>query len=167
MTVMGEAAPGVWAEEFERSGRVVFPQRRRRIWVRLGLMLLAGLYGAGTMSDAFGDAGGGGLFAMIYFALYAAVAVFFGWQLVTRRPVLTVDRTGIRYGRRKPGLAWEDVATIGFVSGGPKIMRTLPVIPQSVWANPLNVQQDNVKDLQAFAGWLTEVLARRRSAVQE
>jgi hypothetical protein len=28
------------------------------------------------------------------------------------------------------------------------------------------VQQDSVKDLSAFAGWLTEVLKQRRSEVQ-
>jgi hypothetical protein len=119
MAVMGDATPEVWAEELERNGRVVFPQRRRRIVFRLAVGLLLGLncvFGSG--SGALDDPGiVGTIFVGIVLAALLVFIGFWGRQLITRRPELTVDQVGIRSGRRKPGLTWSEVATVGFVSG--------------------------------------------------
>ncbi|WP_132194541.1 MULTISPECIES: hypothetical protein [Kribbella] len=79
--------------------------------------------------------------------------------VITLRPMLIIDQTGIRLGQRQ--LAWGEVGEVGVITGW-QTLRSLPVIPRDERAKSLSVPQDNVKDLEVFAGWLGEVLAQQR-----
>lgn len=161
MPSMGDAGPDTWTDELQRTGQVVFPQRRRRVAIRLGIMVLFAVNL--VLSDARRaldqDGVGWTLLAALLCAISLVVVAGSLWPMITRRPVLRVDQTGIRLGRRE--LAWDEVREVGVITGW-QVLRSLPVIPRNAWAESLSVQQDNVKDLEIFAGWLTEVLAQRR-----
>jgi hypothetical protein len=161
--VMGEASAEVWTNEFRRTGRVVFPVRRRPVVVRLVLIVVLGT-GGPVMSLGDWHARGGLRLAFVVLGL-ASYGIFAGvmvWQLITQRPTLTVDDEGIRLGRKR-FMAWTDVGTIG-IPTGPKFFMFVPVLQRDIWAKELRIPQDNVKDIPAFAAWLTEVLAERRRA---
>lgn len=87
---------------------------------------------------------------------------FFVWQLVTQRPAVTVDREGIRRGRRK-FMPWTEIGAIGLATG-PVWGRTLPIIPKDVWAKDLTLHQQNIRDLPAFRRWLETLLEEHRQS---
>lgn len=83
------------------------------------------------------------------------------WQLVTQRPYLVVDRTGIHQGRRF--MPWADIGSTGLITGsGP--FRRLPIHPENVWAKDFVVSRQHVNDLQTFRTWLEELLEEQRRA---
>jgi len=159
MAVMGDASAEVWAEELRRTGRVVFPQRPRAIAFRVVLFVLPCVMAAKTFPDMRAE---GGFARSLGFLLVSLVIAGLGhlvWQASTRRPVLTVDREGIRFGRKfRP---WTEIGAIG-IPHGHGFARTLPIIPADVWAKDLTLRQDNVRDVLAFAHWLEEVLKEQR-----
>ena len=113
MVAMGEAGPSDWAEELERTGQVQFPWRSSRGWLPMAFVTVIGVQGYfGSAREMLSD-DGWFIFGVIYWIGLLAMAVWCAWRLTTRQPVLTVDRTGIRYGDRKPGLLWSDVSSIG------------------------------------------------------
>jgi hypothetical protein len=83
-----------------------------------------------------------------------AITSWYGWQLITRRPILTVNHHGIRVGRRF--LPWAEVRTIGMPYGVP-FNQTLTIHPKTRTHKRLNIEQLTVKDLRALARWLYEV----------
>jgi hypothetical protein len=121
----------------------------------------------GLTSQMFDDAvdPGWSAFTLVYAPVTVGVIGFLLWQLITQRPVLTVDQDGIRLGTRKRRLRWSEIGTVGFVSGT-KGLQSLPVIPNDAWAKGFDIRQDNVKDLAAFAGWLAELIDQRRTEVR-
>jgi hypothetical protein len=163
MPPMGDAGPDVWTDELQRTGQVVFPQRRRRAAIMLAIMLLFALNL--VLSDARRaldqDEAGWRLLGVFLCAISVVVVAGSLWPVITLRPVLTVDQRGIRRGRRE--LAWDQVGAVGEITGW-QVLRSLAVVPQDVWAKSLSVSQDNVKDLEVFAGWLSEVLEQRRQS---
>jgi hypothetical protein len=125
-----------WTAELERTGSVVFPQRRRRLWVRLAVIVL---YSANTLWSIVDDvrqnelASVNGFLDVFTMALVLSVAGFTVWQIVTRRPTLIVDRDGIHKGRRKRGLAWNEIVGVGEPTGIAGA-RSLPILPQDRWS---------------------------------
>ncbi|MFG1817138.1 hypothetical protein ACGFIF_25500 [Kribbella sp. NPDC049174] len=156
---MGEASPEVWAEELRRAGRVVFPQRRRALTFKVVITVLPCATTGTSFTSVVED---GGVARLLAFALVASVVGclgFIGWQAITRRPMVTVDRQGIRSGRKF--MAWTDVGSIG-IPHGLGFAQTLPIIPADVWAKDLTLSQENVRDVLAFARWLEDVLNEQR-----
>jgi len=163
---MGDAGAAVWSAELERTGRVVFPQRTRRVLFRLVFVVVLGLkavaepvwrmfHDSENWWDIVGLIAGGGFLVM---------AIACVWQLVTRRPVLTVDPEGIRLGRRaKHALPWSQIGSIG-TPAGPSLVRTLAIQPTDRWANPLTVGKDHVLDLAEFSHWLQTLHARHHES---
>jgi hypothetical protein len=155
---MGEASPEAWTEEFRRTGRVVFPARRRPAIVRLLIVVVVfGVNPAVSLAINLHDGRGEVVLRLVSFAFSLILIGFCIWQLVTRRPVLIVDQDGIRFGRKK-FMPWTDLGTIG-TPHGPRFFRMLPLIPNDVWAEHLRLTQDNVKDIPAFAQWLKDLRA--------
>ena len=159
MAVMGEAPPEAWAEEFRRTGRVVFPLRRRSLVMDLAqppfVVALVGFQLPRAL-DA------GGAMRISYLVLVAALPLAIGfsvWQLVTQRPALTVDHEGIRF--RRKFMPWSEIGAIG-IATGPVWFGTMPIIPKDVWAKDLRLYQRNVRDLPAFRRWLETLLDEHR-----
>jgi hypothetical protein len=152
MAAMGENPPEHWSDEFRRTGRVVFPLRRKPMIWNLALLLPSAVAFVIWLPDAL-DANGAERGAALAWMLLLLIAVgFFVWQIVTQRPAVTVDREGIRRGRRK-FMSWAEIGAIGIASG-PMFGRTLPIIPKDVWAKDLILHQQNIRDLPAFRRWL-------------
>ncbi len=160
---MGEETADVWTDEFRRAGRVVFQVRRRPVLIRLVVVLLVGGYQLSSVIDSLDASTTELILRLLNFSCILFVVGFFGWQLVTRRPVLTVDHEGIHLGR-KGFMAWTDIGSIALPTGT-TIYRNVPVLPSDVWSKELRLPRDNVKDLPVLATWLTEILEEhRRSA---
>ncbi|MEI8410281.1 MULTISPECIES: hypothetical protein [unclassified Kribbella] len=163
MAVMGDQSAEVWAEELRRTGRVVFPVRRRPALIRLAAVVL--LFGGSQVSSLIDLPDAGKAEVILTLLGLSAVLCLVGmcvWQLITRRPVVIVDGEGIRTGR-KAFIAWTELGTIG-TPGGPAPLMTVPLIPNNVWAKHLAVPRDNVKDLPALATWLTALLDSHRNS---
>jgi len=164
MAVMGERLPEAWMVEMHRNGRVEFPLRRRSMVLPPTLFVLPlTLASAGQIPEKL-DSGWrflGYLTIAVYVSLWAAGV----WQLITQRPVVVVDRTGIHHGRRR-FMAWSEIGWIGFVSG-PKVARQFSVMPKDVWAKSLVLNRQHVNDLQTFRTWLEGLLDEYRQAAQD
>ncbi|MFG1817139.1 hypothetical protein ACGFIF_25505 [Kribbella sp. NPDC049174] len=137
----------VWTDELRRTGRVVFPVRRLTVVVRcfvpavaIGVLTVVSLnqeLTLGTPETVQLVAG------IVIVAALVGVGV---WQLATGRPAITIDREGIRAGRRKL-IPWNEIGPIPAPHAqGP--LTTLQV------HRKLTITRDNVRDIQAFALWL-------------
>jgi hypothetical protein len=148
-----------WTAELERSGRVVFPRRRIRMLWRLAVFAIVITQNAASLIWRREDISGPlvTMNAILLPVLLALTGLLF-WEFVTRRPLLTVDRTGVRMGRKH--LAWSeieqvrhtDVPLFGFVTihpyGGKRSRR-------------IEVPSENVKDTEGLANWLRSILEQR------
>jgi hypothetical protein len=157
-TLGGGEASG-WTAELESSGIVQLPQRRRRLLVRLALvcLLFANSLRSFVADLRLNSFGGTDFFRGLSAIVLLVVVGFTLWQLVTGRPVLTVDRNGISLGRhqRRSRLHWNEIGKIADPAGPPGL-RSVQILPLNVWAAGFAFGQDNVKDLNAFAGWLRQ-----------
>ncbi|MFI7063958.1 hypothetical protein ACIBL3_23430 [Kribbella sp. NPDC050124] len=162
MAVMGERSPAEWTEEFERTGRVVFPVRRRPVLIQFALFLLL-ISGSqiNSLTEIDSASGIDLIFHLIGFASVAGLVSMAAWQLITQRPMVIVDREGVRYGKKR-FMPWADIGTIGLATG-PKFFMAVPVLPANVWDKDLRLNQYNVKDVPALAAWLTTVLKQYRA----
>ncbi|MFD7155827.1 hypothetical protein ACFV9C_14565 [Kribbella sp. NPDC059898] len=155
MRDMGDASADVWDAELRRTGRVVFPLRRRVTLVTYPLLVLVlalqplYLLLDGVQPDLVGN--------LIWAALFAGFIGTGLYRFIAQRPVVVVDQEGVRYGRRKY-LPWGAVRGIGIVSGLPG-GRSLLVHPWDMSAKSLRLFQQNVRDMPAFRHWLETVLA--------
>jgi hypothetical protein len=162
MVVMGERPPEVWTDEWRRSRRVVFPLRR---WTYVQLPVLPMLAFIALSAPGVAALLDDGLLRYAAWVVIAAYAGGIGtvvWQLVTRRPVLVVDRRGLRRGPRF--LPWNEIGGVGFVTG-PRPARQLPVQPKDARARNLVLTQQHVSDLSAFRLWLGELLDEYRDPI--
>jgi hypothetical protein len=136
---------------------LLFPQRRRRLLVRLALVCLLFANSLWSFMDdlRLNSFGGTDFFRGLNVIFFLAAAGFTLWQLVTGRPVLTVDRNGISLGRhqRRSRLQWNEIGNIADPAGIP-VLRSVQILPLNVWGAGFAFGQDNVKDLDAFAAWL-------------
>ncbi|GAA1129300.1 hypothetical protein GCM10009630_29000 [Kribbella jejuensis] len=159
MAVMGERLPEAWMVEWHRNGRVEFPLRRWSFMQYPFLFLLGpALMTLSRLPDMLAD-DVGRFFGYLSIAVYAVVLIVLAYTLITQRPYLIVDRSGIRQGRRS--IAWTDVGSIGLIRG-PRPVRQLPVHPKNIWANDLLLTRQHVNDLQTFKTWLEELLEEQR-----
>ena len=164
MAVMGERLPEAWMVEMHRNGRVEFPLRRRSMVLPPTLFVLPlALTSAHRIPEMLD--GEWRFLAYLTIAAYGSLAAAGVWQLITQRPVVVVDRTGIHHGRRR-FMAWSEIGWIGFVSG-PKIARQFSVMPKDVWAKSLVLNRQHVNDLQTFRTWLEGLLDEYRQAAQD
>lgn len=163
MTGARSASPGgtplEWNARLSTHGEVVWPQRQRRLVIRLAII---GLFVLNTASSLFNDVRDdefSGFFAgfrVLTLTLWLLAIAWTVWQLVTGRPVVTVDHDGIRMGRSKRGrLAWGEVARIADPIGIPGL-RSVHIFAEG-GARRIAVLNDNVEDLDAFAEWLRRV----------
>ncbi len=165
MPTMGELGPAEWTEELQRSGRVVFPLRRRPAALRAAVILLL-LTPSNVFSilDFADETTVGRIFDGFGLTAYAVILGGVTWQLVTRRPIVVVDGEGIRSGSKF--MPWDAVGTAG-IPTGTKILRTMPVLPADVWAKEIRILRDNVRDLTAFSAWLNDLRPQRRRTEEE
>ncbi|WP_344192836.1 hypothetical protein [Kribbella karoonensis] len=159
MAVMGERLPEAWIVEWHHNRRVEFPLRR---WSFLQFPFLF-VVGPSVMllsrlPDMLDD-GACRFVGYLLIAAYVGVVIAVAWQLITQRPYLIVDRTGIHQGRRS--MPWTEVGSIGLIRG-PRPIRQLPIHPKNVWANDLVLSQQHVSDLQTFRTWLETILEEQR-----
>ena len=161
MTEMGEAPPEVWAEEFRRTGRVVFPVRRKRLVIQRASF--AALYAVNPALSFTDWIHAGGQRLALGLSTVVLILVVIGlstWQFITQRPTVIIDHDGIRIGRRTY-LPWTTIGSIGLPTG-PKFYMLVPIIPTDVWAKHHRLTQDNIRDIPALATWLNEVLREQR-----
>jgi hypothetical protein len=154
-----------WTSEYETTGRVVFPQRRSRLLIRgvVGLVLVAN--SIWTIVDHVRDDDMGGAMGVLRLTALAAFLYLVGltgWQLITRRPVVTIDRAGITLGS-KGRLHWNEISRIGDPSGLPGL-RTIQIQPVDRRANAnLGIPQDNVLELAELSDWIRALHQQQRA----
>lgn len=165
MPPIGDGPTEAWTAELQRSGRVVFPLRRRPVLrqTTYGPFFLLFLTGT-TLPRALKSGGVWPAVAVLVMAACLAGGGFSIWQLVTLRPVLTVDASGIRLGRRR-FLAWSEIATIAELAGAPGD-RFFTVVP-SIRKRKLRLGDEHVRNVPALRYWLSDLLEeyRRTSAL--
>ncbi|GAB2672500.1 hypothetical protein [Kribbella swartbergensis] len=150
-----------WSAELESKGSVVFPPRRGRLAVRLAGFALLMLMSAWTNLDHLRNDDISGTLGVLRLTALAAFVYGTGltlWQLITNRPVVTVDAEGISRGR---SLRWSGIAGIDDPAGFP-LSRTVQIHPADRRTRPIRIPQDNVEDLDALTLWLRSLHARHR-----
>jgi hypothetical protein len=160
MTAIGDGPTELWTAELRRTGRVAFPLGRqpllRQTWSTfglLGLLAVAGLPHALKIS-------GVQLIVVIVVTAAAVIGLCFSiWQLLTRRPVLTIDTAGVRLGRRR-FMAWREIDAITELEGPPGDRRfalVSKVHRRKLWIGP-----EYVRNVVAFRYWLLDLLEEHR-----
>ncbi|MGW6280106.1 hypothetical protein [Kribbella sp. NPDC055071] len=160
MTVMGERSPEAWTTELQRTGRVVFPLRRRSVLLGLAYVIPVTAFAAIRMPDVLGSGRVERISIFAALVLYAVAVAAAACQLIVQRPVVVVDREGIRRGRKF--LPWTDIGAIG-LAGGPSVARRLPIIPKDAWAKDLTLHSQHVRDLPALRLWLEALLKQHQT----
>ncbi|GAA0960868.1 hypothetical protein GCM10009554_76450 [Kribbella koreensis] len=160
-----------WSAELASTGQVVFPQRRKRLWIRGAIAAL--LFGNSLWSliahiqadDMTGVIAVLRITSLSAFVYLLAITI---WQLITRRPTLTVDHTGIRRGKNtKNGYTWQQIASIDDPSGvfgltGGLGLRSVQVQPVDRHrSTALGITHDNVVNLDELSTWLRTLHTRQ------
>jgi hypothetical protein len=155
-----------WTDEFETSGRVVFPQRRNRLLIRLavGVLLFGNSLWTIVTHIRDNDMGGAmGVLRLTAFAAFVYLVAVTAWQLITRRPAVTIDRAGITFGKKLGKLPWDQIAGINDPSGI-RGFRSIQVQPVDRWrASSLGISQDNVLELTELTHWLRTLHEQQRA----
>ncbi|HZX02642.1 hypothetical protein [Kribbella sp.] len=152
-----------WSDELESKGSVDFPPRRGRLWVRLigfGLLMVLSVWTNVDHLRTDGVSGALGVLRLTALAAFVYGTALTGWQLVTNRPVVTVNAEGITRGRSLP---WSGITSIDEPTGVP-FARAVQVRPADRRTRPISISQDNVEDLDSLAPWLRALHAEHRSA---
>ncbi|WP_344182999.1 hypothetical protein [Kribbella lupini] len=165
MRELGSEGPAAWTAEWQARGEVVFPQRRRSLWWRLGLFGLLTLSSGWQLVDNLRDES-----ELTFITVVSAVppiwCCVFGytvWQLITGRPVVRIDRFGVHYGSSKrTRLAWGRIATISDPIGR-WLFAYLNVRPADGKPRRLPISHLHVDDLRPFALWLRSRLEEQRA----
>lgn len=149
-----------WTAELERSGKVVFPRRRiRQLW-RLAVFAIVITQRAASLIWRPEDLPNP-LVTMdaILLPVLLAVTGLLVWNFVTRRPLLTVDRTGVRMGRKH--LAWSEIERIRHTDA--PLFGFITIYPYGgKWSRRIEIQSENVKDTEGLANWLRSILEQQR-----
>lgn len=142
-----------WSAELESKGSVDFPPRRGRLAIRLAGFALLMAMSAWTNLDHLRNDDISGTLGVLRLTALAAFVYGTGltlWQLLTNRPVVTVNAEGITRGR---SLRWSGITSIDDPAGLPGI-RTVQIRPADRRTRPISIPQDNVEDLDALTPWL-------------
>jgi hypothetical protein len=142
----------------------VFPFRRKRLLIRAAIAVfflgnslwsLVSHVRADEMSGLFAVLRITALCAFIY------LGALTGWQLLTRRPVLTVSRTGVQLG--KSSVDWHQIARIDDPPvasfSGFRSIELQPVDRHG--SKAFSITQDHAPDLQKLATWLRTLHAEQ------
>ncbi|MFC9690276.1 hypothetical protein ACFTSF_17145 [Kribbella sp. NPDC056951] len=158
----GDAGPEHWDAEYRRTGRVVFPRRRRSLFTRQVLLSwVVVIVAAIGITDEFDTRGTWFYIRACIVALLVSGAVSTTAQILRGTPVLTVDTTGIRLG--DDSTPWTAITTIGapvtsFFSNHLPIHFT----NEDGDDDDLEIPRDNVDDLPSLAAWLNHLHTERR-----
>jgi hypothetical protein len=143
----------VWTSELESNGLVAFRPRRSRLVVRLagfGLLMVLSAWTNVEHLRADGISGTLGVLRLTALAAFVYGTGLTAWQLITNRPVITVDSEGITRGR---SLRWSGITSIDEPTGWP-LARAVQVNPADRRTRPISIPQDHVEDLNALTPWL-------------
>jgi hypothetical protein len=151
-----------WTSQLESVGRVDFLPRRGRLVVRLIAFAALTALSVWTNIDHLRTGDASGLLGVLRVTALAAFVYGTGltvWQLITNRPVVTVDAEGITRGH---SLRWSGITSIDEPVGVPGF-RSVLVRPADRRARPISIPQDNVADIEALAPWLRTMLDQHRN----
>lgn len=165
MRELGSEGPESWTAAWESRGEVVLPQRRRSLQWRVGLTLLLVVNACLVLLDNLQEEDES-TFVIILSAVSVAFWIWFAgyttWQLITRRPVIRIDHSGIRYGVNvRTRIAWGRIATVSEPIGR-WVFAHVNVRPYGGKPRRLPISHMHVDDLQAFAVWLHSLLENQR-----
>jgi hypothetical protein len=157
MPTMGDLTVDAWDAEYRRTGRVVFPRRRRSLLGRevLFAWLLVILPAVGIVNDL--DTRGTWFYVRVVFLVIVfGAAVSTTAKVLRGGPVLTVDTSGIRLD--KEFAPWSAIGTIGAPAHsfwGDHL--SIPLTDEDGDDDELDIPRDNVDDLPSLAAWLTHL----------
>ncbi|NEA32112.1 hypothetical protein [Streptomyces sp. SID13031] len=158
-----------WSAELESAGQVVFPQRRKRLWIRAAIVAVFFGNSLWSLIDHIRADDMSGMIAVLRITSLGAFVYLVGatvWQLATRRPMVTVDRTGIRVSKRR-SYDWQQIARIDAPSGvfGPRgtlSLRSVQIQPVDQHrSTALGITHDNVLELDQLSTWLRTLHAKQ------
>jgi hypothetical protein len=165
MAATADEPTEAWTAELRRTGRVVFPLRRHPLLRHIGsAAVILALLAVAELPHALKA---GGLLRIVAIVVTSAVviSVCVGiWQLVTQRPVLTIDCSGIRLGGRR-FLPWSQIDALTHLDGPPG-GRWFTVVP-SVRSRKIRISRQHVRNVVAFRYWLGEVLEEQRRTTED
>jgi hypothetical protein len=152
-----------WSAELESAGQVVFPQRRKRLWIRAAVVAVFFGNSVWSLVDHIRADDMSGLIAVLRITSLGAFVYLVGitiWQLITRRPVVTVNHAGIQIGKSgKSFFNWQQIARIDDPPAasflGLRGIQVQPVDRHRLAA--LGITHDNVLNLTELAAWLRTV----------
>ncbi len=150
-----------WTSELESNGSVDFRPRRSRLAVRLagfGLLMVLSAWTNVEHLRADGVSGTLGVLRLTALAAFVYGTGWTTWQLVTNRPVITVDTEGVTRGR---SLQWSGITSIDEPAGWP-LARAVQINPADRRTRPISIPQDHVGDLDALAPWLRSLHEQHR-----
>lgn len=160
MTAIGDGPTELWTAELRRTGRVAFPLGRqpllRETWSAFGLLVLLAV---GLLPHALKSSGVGLIVGIVVTTTVLIGLCFSIWQLLTLRPVLTIDTAGIRLGRRR-FMAWSEIDAIAELEGPPG--DRLFAVVSRVHRRKLWIGQQYVRNVVAFRYWLVDLLDEHR-----
>jgi hypothetical protein len=151
-----------WTTEFDTAGQVVFPQRRNRLLVRLaiGVVLLGNSIWSNIEHIRDDDMSGAlGVLRVTALAAFVYIVGLTLWQLITRRPVVTVDAAGIKAGLTKRSLGWHQISRIDDPAGMSPFT-TVQLHTTDRLSRALHISKDNVLELTELSPWLRTLQAR-------
>jgi hypothetical protein len=161
------AEPANWSTAWKAQGELVLPHRRSPLWWRAALTFLLTANSCLTLVHNLRQGDEPTIYAVITALAIPCWLWFFAytvWQLVTRRPILRVDHTGIHYGtRRRNNLPWTQIATISDPIGK-WLFAYVNIRPHGETPRRLPINYVYVTDLHAFARWLRARLEEQREA---
>ncbi len=152
---MPQDTPAEWTNALRENGRLAVGPERNRLLITLalstGLLLLNGYRMIDQLSDGasweFWE-----YFRVAFIVLAAAVLLGALNNLRTRRWVVVVDTTGVALGNRR--LAWSEISSVTFADDQ-VLLRPI------TGAQNLTIGKGSLRDLPAFAQWLTAQLTTR------
>jgi hypothetical protein len=166
---LGNEGSTSWSAAWESRGEVVFPQRARAIWWRIGIFCLLLFNSSFTFLGNLLDED-----EYLLFTIASAIPVlswtcllgYSIWQLITRRPIIKIDHVGIQYGTGKRALIpWNRISSVGDPIG----LWAFSVINVRAYSGKPHqrpVSPMNVKHLDQLAPWLRARLSEANSPDQ-
>ncbi len=166
MRELGSEGPAAWTAEWEARGEVVFPQRRRSLYWRVGLFGFLTLSSGWQLVDNLRDETES-IFITVVSAIpppiWCLMLGYTIWQVVTGRPVIRVDSFGVHYGRNKrTRLPWNRIAHISDPVGR-RFFAYVNVRPDDGKPRRLPISHLHFADLLPFARWLRSRLEEQRA----
>jgi hypothetical protein len=163
---LGSEGPAAWTAEWETRGEVVFPQRRRWLYWRLGLFGFLVLNSGWQLVDNLRDETESTFITVVSAIpppIWCLMLGYTIWQVVTRRPVVRVDSFGVHYGSNKrTRLPWNRIATISDPIGR-WLFAYVNVRPVDGKPRRLPISHWHVADLRPLALWLRSRLEEQHA----